>query len=518
MADKPEFVQLENSDDANSVRDRLSFMRGQQVLLIWPERGTVLTRKLDLVLIQREAMRRAIRLALVTHDPQVIKHADELNISTFETIGAAQRSRWKRGRSKVFTDRDDRPKDAPEPEELAEVASRVRSDEESPAVRARRRILRLVLMLILVGVVLGVAYVIMPGATVVITPARETRTVEVRILASAFAPTVDVENATIPATRLQIEIEETGALNATGLQQLDNVPARGTVVFINQTNRVIEIPINTNVATTGGTPILFRTTEPARLSAGVGAEAEVGVEALPSSAGSASNVAAGQINTVIGDLAADLTVRNLNPTSGGEDRVLPAVTQADRDRLLAIIRQQIQERAYSEMLPRLTDTQFIVIETLRIVEERGDWTRFSADVGQVTDTLTLTMRAIVEASYIDLRFGQQIVLAQLAAGVPRGRAILPDTVFYEMGRVENVTPDGQITFIMNGSGEVIAQIDSAVVREQLAGRSLQDAQIYLLTEISTNPDVPPTITISPEWLGQMPILPMRIEVRIEGGT
>src|SRR5262249_40151304 len=111
MANKAEYVQLEGADDVTSVRDRLSFLRGQRVLLIWPEEGAILTRKLDLVLIQRDAMRRAIRLALVTHDPQVVRNARELNISTFETIGAAERGRWQRGRSKVFTNRFQRPKD-----------------------------------------------------------------------------------------------------------------------------------------------------------------------------------------------------------------------------------------------------------------------------------------------------------------------------------------------------------------------------------------------------------------------
>ena len=110
-----ELVQIEADEDATSVRDRLSFIRGRHVLLVWPEEGTALIRKLDLVLIQREAMRRAIRLALVTHDPQVIKHSKELNISTFETIGASERGRWKRGRSKVFTNRFQRPKNDPEP-------------------------------------------------------------------------------------------------------------------------------------------------------------------------------------------------------------------------------------------------------------------------------------------------------------------------------------------------------------------------------------------------------------------
>jgi hypothetical protein len=144
-------------------------MRGQRVLIVWPEQGTALTRKLDLVLIQRDAMRRAIRLALVTHDPVVVEHARELNISTFETIGASERGRWKRGRSKVFISRFQRPKDEPEPEELMDVASRVRLPEETTS-RLRRR--GAPHRGALVGVTGLVACVVVPGATVLISSAR----------------------------------------------------------------------------------------------------------------------------------------------------------------------------------------------------------------------------------------------------------------------------------------------------------------------------------------------------------
>src|SRR6185295_16664358 len=149
MANKAEFIQLESGDDAGSVRDRLSFIRGQRVLLIWPEEGVILVRKLDLVLIQREAMRRAIRLALVTHDTQVIRHAKELNISTFETIGASERSRWQRGRSKVFTNRFQRPKDEPIPDDLKEIASRIYAEESKIERRMRRIRLAVALVLFL---------------------------------------------------------------------------------------------------------------------------------------------------------------------------------------------------------------------------------------------------------------------------------------------------------------------------------------------------------------------------------
>ena len=151
MSNRPEFIQLETSDDAASVRDRLSFLRGQRVLLIWPEDGTILTRKLDLVLVQREAMRRSIRLALVTHDPQVIQNATELNISTYETIGASERGRWRRGRSKVFTSRYQRPQDEPIPDDLKEVASRVYAEESALQRRWRRIRLAGVLIVLLIS-------------------------------------------------------------------------------------------------------------------------------------------------------------------------------------------------------------------------------------------------------------------------------------------------------------------------------------------------------------------------------
>src|SRR5262245_11648002 len=171
MANKAEFIQLETGDDAGSVRDRLSFIRGQRVLLIWPEEGTILTRKLDLVLIQREAMRRSIRLALVTHDPQAIQHAVELNISTFETIGSSERGRWKRGRSKVFTSRSQRPDDEPIPDDLKEVASRIYA-EDSARQRRWRRIQRVLLFAILLALAGGLIYVFLPSATVQLTPAQ----------------------------------------------------------------------------------------------------------------------------------------------------------------------------------------------------------------------------------------------------------------------------------------------------------------------------------------------------------
>ena len=65
VSGETEHIQLEAADTVVAVRERLARLRGRRVLLVWPADGALFRRKLDLVLIQREAYRRAIQLALV---------------------------------------------------------------------------------------------------------------------------------------------------------------------------------------------------------------------------------------------------------------------------------------------------------------------------------------------------------------------------------------------------------------------------------------------------------------------
>lgn len=517
MANKAEYVQLESADDVASVRDRLSFLRGQRVLLIWPEEGEILTRKLDLVLIQRDAMRRAVRLALVTHDPQVVRNARELNISTFETIGAAERGRWQRGRSKVFTNRFQRPKDEPIPDDLKEIASRIYAEESAIARRWRR--VRLAIALVLFVIVAGViGYVVLPSAAVILTPAQNTIAAKSDIIVDPQATTVDIENHIIPAIKVSAQIEDSGTVETTGSQDLGNASAIGSVVFINQTTKAVTIPAGTTVTTSAGEPIQFRTTQEGSLPGGTGLQVEVPVEAVSSSAGAVGNVDSGTINTVIGPLSTSVTVRNVAPTSGGTSRAQKVVTSQDIDTVTGIVEQQLQSRAYLEMQAKLTDTQCIILQTVKITEERSDWMTFSAKAGDAADTLTLNMRAVVEATAVDEQLGRQIVYAEMSKQVQSGQVIKPATVTYDQGcdTVSATDPTtGRITFSMSGSGVVTSQVDPDQIRQHLAGLSPSDAVAYLVSEVPLQQGILPQITIAPGWFRTMPILPMRINVQLQ---
>ena len=517
MAKQIDYVQLDTNDDVVTVKDRLSFIRGRRVLLIWPEEGTTLTRKLDLVLVQREADRRAIQLALVTHDTEVIDHARELNISTFETIRASERGRWKRGRKKVFIPRYHKPSHEPEPEDLKPIASRVMKRGQARST-ARYLIERLVVLAILFAVVAGTAYIVLPSAVITITLQEDEITTTINIIADTTVQSVDIANSTIPAQVIRATVETTATVPTTGIQSLDSAPAVGVVTFTNQTDTAVDIPANTTLSTSAGTPILFRTISGTTVPPGVNQRIEVNIKALQTSAGSIGNVEAGMINTIIGPLDEALTVINVAPTTGGENRSVNVVTANDMLGLLNSVRVQLQSLAYEEIKTRITDDQLIIIESIRIEEERNDWTTYTQDVGDVADTVSLTMRAVVSAMVVDDRFGQQVTLAQLSSQIETSKSIRPDSITYTRGPIISQESANRVTFTATSTAKVVQHFDPGPLQEQLAGASLADAQRILSSHVELATTNPPQIFISPAGYTQMPILPIRIEIQVQNAS
>ncbi|MFN8377087.1 MAG: hypothetical protein U0452_00300 [Anaerolineae bacterium] len=511
------FVQLEPADDATTVRDRLAFQRGKRVTLVWPEEGTVLSRKLDLVLIQRAALRENVRLALVTHDPQVIRYAAELNISAFETLRDAEHKRWKRGRSRVFATRGKRPAGEADPEALMPYVSRLKDEQEGN--RPLRILIRVGALLLLILLVVGVGAVSLPGATVTIMPARDfVRTAAIITADPALSATgIDVERGVIPATTYRAEVVERATIPTSGVQTISESPARGTVVLINRGDQALDVPAGTLVSSSAGTPSVFRTLNDVTVPAGVGEQVEASIEAIPESVGEAGNLDSGLVNTVVGGLADQIEVRNLAPTFGGETVAIRTVTEADRDALVSTLRQQLQNRAYNELPARASGSQFIIPDSIRIVEERSDWMTFDHAVGEQAESLTLNMRAIVAATAVDEDLARQVAFARLAGEIPRGRTIQPDSVTFERGLLESLDVSGRATFAMTASGSATADVDTGALQSRLAGMPIADALAYLSNELDIQAGSTPEVVVFPDWFGRLPLLAPRITVR-DGAT
>ena len=512
MSSETEHLHLKAADTVVTVRERLSHLRGRRVLLIWSPSGPLLQRKLDLVLIQREAYRRAIQLALVSEDKHIIAHAAELNISCFASIEASETERWKRGRQKRFLPRYHKPSADLQPEELALIAARIENRKRhSPWRSAIERTLVLVLLIAVIG---AAFYVVLPSAVVEVSLAQEDVVAVVDIIADRKTDAVNLERGLIPAQTLLQTVETSATIPASGTFWLDSVSAAGVVTFTNLGETRVIIPATTILGTSAGEPILFETAADVLVPAGLGRSVDATVEAREGYRGSIGNVSAGMINTVFGALAENVSVINLAPLAGGGVRSVKMVAPEDQARLLESVRIQLQSLAFEQMRSTLSDSQVIIIESIRIEEERKEWTSFSADIGTMTSELSLTMRAVVSGIAIDDRYGRQVALGRLKAMLPPGVELLAASLEYSRGPFALGPLEGQVRFTATATASAIAALNADALRAQLAGLSISEANDLLRARPEISTAAPPLFKLYPKGLEKMPILSIRIDLRL----
>ena len=320
--------------------------------------------------------------------------------------------------------------------------------------------------------------------------------------------------AIIPAETIRATVETNATIPTTGSVRLDSVSAAAIVTFTNLGEALINIPRGTILGTSAGEPILFETVADVFVPAGAGQRVDAAVEAMVSYRGSIGNVGPGMINTVLGGLADRVSVINLASAAGGANRSVKTVAVADHDKLLDIVRIQLQSLAFEEIRGDISESQLIIIESIKIEDERKEWTNYSAEVGTMTSELSLSMRAVVSALAVDDRFGRQLLLERLKATVPAEKEMQLDSVSYLRGPFTQNGVDGQVSFAVSGSATVIAKLNDNRLREQLAGIALNEARELLGKMPEVSDSKPPQFDLFPRALNRMPLLAVRIDVKV----
>lgn len=507
-------LQLEPFDDVVSVRDRLQFVKAGRVLLIFPDKHKILRRKLDLVLIQREAARRDLRLAIVTKDHVVADNAKDLELSAFYSIEEARTHRWKRPYNKVFVHRQERPQLQHDPYDLMMAATRLKPL-PTAAQKARGRVVRGTIFGVTLLAVLFGLYALLPSASIAITPARDELNITINILADPNLDQPVDESLRIPATverRLQ---DGTVTIETTGTRPAENSLAEGIVTFTNNTALAQFIPAGTIVQTESVPPIQFLTQEDAALPARQGATVNVAIRALDSNPPLSGNQPPGVITRVFGELSDSISVRNQNATYGEGVRDIAYVTPNDRERLQILARQQVRQNARDMLRISLDEASYLLVfESINIVEER-QWI-YSAEVNQPAETVTVTLQAVVEATIIDLAQAKRVALVNLSRYVSTGRDIDRNSLMFRPGDIQQVLEDGSVAFQMRIEGTTFVEIDSNQVRDRLTGLSVTEARTILETEYLLDPNQPPEIDTWPGFLNRMPLFPIRIHIDVRG--
>jgi hypothetical protein len=502
---KEQILHLDPHDDFISARDKMGWVQTQRVLLIWPWRGRVLNRRLDLVLLHRHAHRLGAHLALVTTDPEVRDHARGLGLPVFPTVEASRRERW---RSRAPRLRPERQRAPLNPQDLQPPRTAIRAARLPAWTVWAFKSLAFAAGL---AAVLALAHALVPSATVTLTPAARPLTASVEIVAD---PNLTQPEASgfIPAREVRVELEASDLAATTGAKDVPGDKAAGAVVFTNLIGTPAAIPQGTGLRTSSGAPVRFVTVRAASLEGRVNAAVEVPIQAVDP--GPVGNVAAALINRIDGPLGLQLAVINPASTAGGATVKRAAVTLADRTRLREQLIERLMQDALSTLTAQLQPGEFLTPDSVRVAEVVAE--TYDHAVGEQADVLNLTLRIAVAGLAVNENDARLVAQAALAQTVPPGERLIGQTQF---ARDPSATldPDGRVRFRLSAAGQAAPLVERDFVRALVQGRAVASANQFLLAALPLAR--PPQIVVRPawyaRWYNRLPWLPLRIDVIVQ---
>ncbi len=499
---KEQVLHLDLNDNYASARDKMGWAQTPRVLLVWPARGRVLARPIDLLLLQRHARRLGAQLALVTTDPLVRDNARQLGLPTFSSVEASRIRLW-------------RTRGPREPQRLKPPLDRSALRPPPSYQPASWPVwliwmVRSAIFLAATGGLVALALAVVPGATVTVTPASHTISTVVAVVADPALTRIDGNS--VPARKVRVEVETTGQTATTGLTEVPSVPAAGSVVFTSLDGVVTVVPAGTGLRTTSGDQIRFRTLQTAPIDARLGATVVVGIQAVDP--GPAGNVAVGQINAIDGPLGLELAVTNPSPTSGGARSQKASVSADDQTRLHAQLLQQLKSDALTAMQGQLAPSEFLAPDSIAVANEVAQ--TFDHAVDEQADALQLTLRVAFTALVMGDSPTQQVAQAALAAQVPAGEALLPRSESFVRETNLHTDADGRVRFSVDAQGVAVPIIEPERVRELVKGQPVEVSQLNLVSALPLSGA--PVISVQPDWYPRLPWMPFRIDVVIATGS
>jgi hypothetical protein len=491
---KTQVIQLDVHDDVISVRDKMSWAKTPRLLLVFPRRGRILARTLDLRLLQRHAAGLGAQLAIVTRSAEIGTAARELKIPVFDTSVTAQRQGW------------------PEQEPALTVNPRA----AHPNLRQRlqdvkgveghwrnRPAVRLGFFTLAVLAVLTLLLLFVPSARIKLSPRLQTQSLNMPVTAGPDTANIDLVAGSLPPRNATVVVEGSETTPASGSALLPDQPARGQVRFRNLTTSVIGIPAGTVVQTTGSPAIQFATTVDGVAAAGVGKTVDLPVRALDP--GSAANLPADQLIAIVGGLGTSLSVTNPAPTVGGTDRSTPVATAGDRLRLHEALLARLKQQALAQIPNVLAAGDVLFPDSLTIKQVLAE--TYIPGQGQPGDKVTLNLKVEFEVQYAKGSDLQSLASAVMNADLPAGYLPVSGSVEISI-RQPPITASGVTQWEILAVRTLRARIDGQQAVQMIQGVNIPAASRKLFTLLPLS--VKPEIHLFPSWWPWLPWLSFRI--------
>lgn len=501
-------VQLTLEDTWSGILTHLAQASGRRVILVLPSRNQALDAPSRMRLLREAAADVGKHVALVTHDPEVVEAARVAGVPTFGSVWRARWLPWWHSGIAPLPPRPTLPsmvlEDAraalPPLPRWADYRRRLFPKAGSalelpphwwPWVRA------VTALLLLLGVITLAVWLMLwlaPWASIVLMPAPASVEVTLDLSAHPGVERADVGLGVVPARYVEVVVEDTIYVPATGRRLAPSTRATGTVVFTNRVDQEVHIPRGTIVSTSTGRSVSFRTLQDATVPPLRGARVEVPIEA--EKPGPQGNVRAFTISQVSGPLALQVVVTNPEPTSGGDVKEVSVVIGADKDVARARALQVLTERATEELTKKQYMGEFIPRETVQTFVMAETYDHFAGDEAE---RLGLRMRLLMRGLAIDGAAAESLALLRLRQSLPPAGRLVRDVTEVKIGPLTAWDPTTQTAyFSVRGVGTALLDIDERVVREAVAGKPIREAAIILQTRWQLAK--PPEIRLGPDWL------------------
>lgn len=357
------------------------------------------------------------------------------------------------------------------------------------------------------------AFLLLPSATVAITPRQETiGPVPFQVIASTTATEPDAEDGIVPAQTVPIDVQAAASFPATG-KRVEEAPAAGEVRFDNLDPTTSNTIAKGAVVSTGS-GIRFTTDRSIRIAAAK----LVGLQIVPSSAkvkvtavdpGPEGNVEANTITTVPrGEEPLFLKVNNPDPTAGGARTEFIRVKQDDVDAAVTALTDQLAT-AFTDRLddPDLSGDGATVFPETATRGEPVFGQDLEALVGQEVETFDLTATLEGSVTAVDAAPVQLIAEARLVSNVDDGYRLVDDSSVITVDPA--IVSAGTISFPVVVTARQVRELDPAAIEAEILGRPLADARAIL----ERYGDV--DLVVWPDWVGTIPTIDSRVEVTID---
>lgn len=537
-------LELEENDDITSIRSRIEYtvplpapgrVAGRQavphLLLIVPRHNKALQSLVNMKLLARMIRTRPVAIAIISDHPVVRDFAKEVGIKAFASLNSARRAGWVTPEAPVAAPDRTLPPVAPERQDQAVTGPAPGSGKAGRRQRAGKKkyvvvsgsgrfsLLQqlglLVLLLLLgAGLILGLI-MLLPEATVTLTPRAEPVEANLVVKADADVKSTDFSTLSFPARVVQVELTLYDEIATTETELAPVGLAGGSVTLINRTEIEQLIPVSTTVATSAGTPVEFLTTITTVIPPALDANVTVPVVAVEP--GPSGNVAAGQINRFLNP-AYNVVARVVNQQSLGGGSMEPArvVVQDDKERLAAYLRQRVHQEGYRQLQESLGEQEFVPLQSLQVIVLDITYREFAGDF---SDTFGGEMQAVVRGIVVGGYNANRLALAALEAQVPLGYELDIEGLHFGAGEVLDVQ-ERSATFRILASGMATPVIDIHQVAEDVAWLPVGEAQTMLSQRY--NLASVPGVELEPDWLmerlGRLPFSPFRIQVVINNAV